>query len=743
MRIASLAALVAAAAFWAPQASAQCTGTEGTDFFRVPVSEVNAIPQANIDQLNAAGTDLDLSEIQTLLTSDLEGQLVELTGAVMSDPQLSGLASLNGDGIPGRIHYWLRDSDAASGDVAGQTIQIVDSNGDGFAQSLQVGLEVTLCGFVSPFVPGNGGKVMQISPLANQTAVVGSFPSDSPILDPVVITTDDIHDTYDVGGEIRSQIDWSAYSDFNGQYVRFEGIELVQGVQGDRPNVLYSSAGQGSQINQYDTSVCFRNDRGADYFPNGDVPSCITDGDFQPPPTGVVDLQGFLVYQGDDGGFNYSIPDPANFVISPIEAEDFVLTTAPPTVVVTGPTEIPGPTDDVTITIEAIPGDGTIASVVVNYEYVATGQTGSANATNTSGDLYEATIPAGPNGSFVAYSVTATDTQGGSTTSETLSYRIFSGPVTAIAEIQETFDGGPGDSPLFTGDQAAIEIDLTARVQAVIPVGSNFNVILQDDAGLAPFTGIWAFVGTNADGLAVGQEINITAAELDENFGVTELSNLMFTVTGTPGAYDYKVVPTSVLAASDAAEQHEGMMIRFEDVTITDTNADGDDTDNGFGEWQFTNGAPSDEVRADDRSENIPNDFNLQNLPVGATVDFIQGAWYFSFGNYKLVPVELSDIGAIITAGEADADALALGLSVAPNPLGATTTVRFETPAAGPVSLRVFDATGRQVATLLDRELGAGPASAELDARGLAAGVYVVRLQAGATVATQQISVVR
>ena len=746
MRLASLAALVVAAAFLAPQAAAQCTGTEGTDFFRVDISEINEIPQANIDQLNAAGADLVLTDAQTLLTNDLENQLVEVTGVIMSDPLLSGLASLNGDGIPGRIHYWVRDSDAATTGPAGQTIQIVDGNGDGFAQGLNRGLEVTICGFVSPFESNAGGKTMQISPLAGQTVVVGSVPTTDPLFDPVTITTDDIHDVIVAGGENRSQIDWNIYSQFNNQYVRLEAVELIQGIPGDgnngRPNMLFSTSGQDTQINSYDTSVCFRNDRDASYFPAGNVPACVSDGDFVPPPTGVVDLQGFLFFQGYDGPFNFAIPENANWVIAPIAASDFVVTTSPPAVTVQGPTAIPGPTDDVTITVIATPGDGTISSVVVDYEYTATGTTGQATATNTSGNEYEATIPAGPNGSFVVYSATATDSNGASTTTDEQSYLIFSGPVTEIAQIQTTFDGQPGDSPLYTGAPAAIDINLTARVQDVIPVGSNFNVILQDDAGLAPFTGIWAFVGTNPNGLTEGQEITITGATLDERFDVTQLSNLEFTVAGTPGAYPYKVVETGVLTDPGTAEAHEGMMIRFENVTITDVNADGADDDNGFGEWQFANGDASNEVRGDDLSENIPNDYNLQNFVVGASVDFIQGAWTFSFGNYKVVPVELSDIG-MVNSAEDDAAAAALGLTVAPNPLRGAATVRFETPVAGPVSVRVYDVTGREVAVLVDRELAAGAATASLDASGLASGVYVVRLQAGETVATTRLSVVR
>ncbi len=252
-------------------------------------------------------------------------------------------------------------------------------------------------------------------------------------------------------------------------------------------------------------------------------------------------------------------------------------------------------------------------------------------------------------------------------------------------------------------------------------------------------------MGTNPNGLAVGQEITITAATLDERFDVTQLSNLTFSVNGTPGAYPHKVVPTAALNAPGAGEQHEGIMLRFENVTVTDVNADGPDDGSGsnFGEWQFTNGALSDEVRADDLSQNIPTDYNLDTFIVGSSVEFIQGAWTFSFGNYKVVPVDLTDIGAVSNSAENDAAVSALSLTVSPNPLRGRATIAFETPANGAVSLRVYDVTGREVAVLVDRELAAGESSATLDASGLASGVYVVRLQAGATVATTQLSVVR
>lgn len=67
-----------------------------------------------------------------------------------------------------------------------------------------------------------------------------------------------------------------------------------------------------------------------------------------------------------------------------------------------------------------------------------------------------------------------------------------------------------------------------------------------------------------------------------------------------------------------------------------------------------------------------------------------------------------------------------------PNPAHASTRVAFELETAGRARLEVFDLAGRRVATPLDAELGAGPHEVELDVGGLAPGLYLYRLRAGA-----------
>ncbi len=66
-----------------------------------------------------------------------------------------------------------------------------------------------------------------------------------------------------------------------------------------------------------------------------------------------------------------------------------------------------------------------------------------------------------------------------------------------------------------------------------------------------------------------------------------------------------------------------------------------------------------------------------------------------------------------------------------PNPFQGTTTIPFELPRAGKVSLRVYDLLGREVATLLEADLPPGRYARAWEAWHVAPGVYLYRLVAG------------
>jgi len=73
----------------------------------------------------------------------------------------------------------------------------------------------------------------------------------------------------------------------------------------------------------------------------------------------------------------------------------------------------------------------------------------------------------------------------------------------------------------------------------------------------------------------------------------------------------------------------------------------------------------------------------------------------------------------------------------APNPSGTHSTLRYALPRAAHVTLRVFDAQGREVLRLVDAPQPAGVHVVTLDGAALPSGVYLVRLTAGDAVRTQ------
>ena len=78
-----------------------------------------------------------------------------------------------------------------------------------------------------------------------------------------------------------------------------------------------------------------------------------------------------------------------------------------------------------------------------------------------------------------------------------------------------------------------------------------------------------------------------------------------------------------------------------------------------------------------------------------------------------------------------------------PNPLRGAAAASFVLPAPGPARLSAYDAAGRRVATLADGDHGAGRHEVRFEAGGLAAGVYVLRLETPGGAVSQRATVVR
>jgi hypothetical protein len=70
-------------------------------------------------------------------------------------------------------------------------------------------------------------------------------------------------------------------------------------------------------------------------------------------------------------------------------------------------------------------------------------------------------------------------------------------------------------------------------------------------------------------------------------------------------------------------------------------------------------------------------------------------------------------------------------LSVSPNPFNEKTVISFQLPAASPVELAIYDISGREVQSLVNGHWSLGKHSVVWEAKGMASGIYLIRMKAG------------
>lgn len=74
-----------------------------------------------------------------------------------------------------------------------------------------------------------------------------------------------------------------------------------------------------------------------------------------------------------------------------------------------------------------------------------------------------------------------------------------------------------------------------------------------------------------------------------------------------------------------------------------------------------------------------------------------------------------------------------------PNPFNPSTMFRFQVPVASHVRLVIYDILGREVNVLVNEQKAPGTYEVKFGASGLASGVYIYRMQAGAFVDTKKL----
>jgi hypothetical protein len=73
-----------------------------------------------------------------------------------------------------------------------------------------------------------------------------------------------------------------------------------------------------------------------------------------------------------------------------------------------------------------------------------------------------------------------------------------------------------------------------------------------------------------------------------------------------------------------------------------------------------------------------------------------------------------------------------------PNPFNPNTIINYQLPISNFVSLKVYDALGKEVATLVNQKQNSGSYEVEFNGEGLPSGIYFYKLEAGDFVETKR-----
>ncbi|MBN2570855.1 MAG: T9SS type A sorting domain-containing protein [Ignavibacteriales bacterium] len=448
------------------------------------------------------------------------------------------------------------------------------------------------------------------------------------------------------------------------------------------------------------------------------------------------------------------------FMINPMYPNDVKITHYPPSISnITRDKGTVGYNESVVISATITDFDGVIDSGQLFYK-VNDGTFQKVEMTNSSGDIWDGTIPGQTDSCLISYFIKAVDDSGYTamnptdTTKNLYFYYVLNRSLT-IQDVQRSpfgsgYSGYNGFDVTVSGVVTADTSDITSKVY------------IQNGTG--PWSGIWLF-GTEAINLSRGDSVSVTGL-VYEDFYVTRIQDLdapaNITVHKTGATVpDASLVETSVISTYGGTditkEQWESVLIRYDSLTVTDENADGNPGpeegsggNRNYGEILVADiSGIGTRVELQDGNSDYHNFWNpgMDTIPIYVTVDdkfsSMQGIIYYSYSNYKLIPRKNDDFQGFTPVGinfevqDNLPNDYALSQNY-PNPFNPATVIEYNIPEAGNVSIKIFNILGQEIATLMNTFQNAGKYKVSFTANNLASGVYFYRIEANNYVAVKK-----
>jgi hypothetical protein len=288
----------------------------------------------------------------------------------------------------------------------------------------------------------------------------------------------------------------------------------------------------------------------------------------------------------------YSVGGAARYGIAPIYPGDYkICTSCPPSIkFISKNPSIVKSSDTTKLVFEITVGDTTIASSKVYFKNSVTNSMDSVGLTAVPSypNYYLAQIPPTNTECVMTYWVKATDKKNRTTlVPDPFNFGnkyYITGPngVDNIRALQTSVV--PNGTSIWNGDSL-----LGINVKGVVTALNYGNMVTIQD-GNGPNSAIFVQRNSGADSAArwqIGDSVLITRAKVTENFNVTTLYNVLSSVisSGNPlPAFETSLsIDSFALGSVDYCRKWEGVLVKFDSLTITTKNPD--EPTGAFGEF--------------------------------------------------------------------------------------------------------------------------------------------------------------
>ncbi len=318
-------------------------------------------------------------------------------------------------------------------------------------------------------------------------------------------------------------------------------------------------------------------------------------------------------------------------------------------------------------------------------------------------------------------------------------YLVLNRPVT-IQDVQYSPFGGGYSG--YTNYEVTLHGVITSDTSDIKGYGSTSFIRSYIQNGTGPWSGIeLSFGGPLGTELLTLQrgDLVIVTGTIQESYGVTVINNVSDYNVISPGnpLPDPQVITTGEIGLLGDGElekeQWESVLVEYDDVTITNVNADGG---SNFGEMLVNDGTGDTRVELEDGSNSYHNgsgEPGTIEVQLGATFQKLKGIMYYSYSNYKLVPRKDDDfVGYTTAVREENSAPVSYNLEQNyPNPFNPSTKIVYSIPKESNVTLKIFNILGQQVKTLVNQSQRQGTYTVTFNAASLPSGIYFYSIEAG------------